>query len=216
MKFTDQLWTKSLPIFNKIVAHPFNQELTLGTLPKEKFKFYIIQDSLYLAEFSKALAILSTKAPDGIQQLAFMDFARNAIIVERILHESYFNEFNIISTQEKAIGCFTYTHFLISTCFLNSYEEGIAAVLPCFWIYKKIGDYIFQNQSKPNPYQSWIDTYSGIEFTNSVNNILTICDDVANYASDNVQKKMIEKYLTACRMEYMFWDSAYRLEKWPV
>ncbi len=216
MKFTEQLWAASLPIYNKIIEHPFNKELSLGTLPDEKFKFYIHQDSLYLADFSKALALLSAKAHDGQQQLAFMDFARNAIIVERILHEQYIKDFNINHSQEKAKGCFTYTHFLLSTCALHTFEEGIAAVLPCFWIYKKIGDFICKNQLKPNPYQDWIDTYSGVEFTNSVNNILAICDEVASHASINVRNNMTEKYLTSCRMEYMFWDSAYQLEQWPV
>jgi thiaminase (transcriptional activator TenA) len=216
MKFTDQLWEDSQPIFDQIIQHPFNQELSTGTLSIEKFKFYIHQDSLYLADFSKALAIIAAKAPDSQLSLAFLDFARNAVIVEKILHESYFKEYTIDSEAGKAPGCFTYTNYLIATCSLHSFEVAVAAVLPCFWIYQKVGDIILSNQKKPNPYQNWIDTYSGEDFNKSVNSILAICNKIAENTSQATRREMLEKYQMASRLEYMFWDSAYRLEQWPV
>jgi thiaminase/transcriptional activator TenA len=48
---------------------------------------------------------------------------------------------------------------------LAQVEVTMASVLPCFWIYKKVGDHIYQQQNKQNnPYQTWIDTYAGEEF----------------------------------------------------
>ena len=216
MKFTDHLWNAALPVYDKIIAHPFNQEMKLGTLPVEKFKFYIYQDSLYLADFARALATAGTKANTSQQLLEFLLFAQNAILVERVLHESYFQEYTIDYQSGKAPGCFAYTNYLLTASAYESFEVAVAALLPCFWIYKKVGDHIYANQTTPNPYQNWIDAYAGEEFAVSVNKALDICNALAEQASETTKQKMTEAYITASRLEYVFWDSAYRLETWEV
>jgi thiaminase/transcriptional activator TenA len=216
MKFTDELWNSALPVYEQILAHPFNEELKNGTLHVEKFKFYIYQDSLYLADFAKALATAGTRASTSQELLDFLQFAQNAILVERALHIGYFKEYEIGFNSGKAPGCFAYTNYLLATSAFESFEVSVAALLPCFWIYKKVGDHIYANQSAPNPYQNWIDAYAGEEFAASVQKALDICDFLADNASANVRKKMKEAYLIATRLEYVFWDSAYRQEQWDV
>lgn len=214
MKFTEQLWATALPVYEKIEAHPFNQELKNGTLPVEKFKFYIYQDSLYLADFAKALATAGTRSGNSQDLLDFLEFSQNAILVERALHIGYFQEYDIQYDTGKAPGCFAYTNYLMAVSAFRSFEVTVAALLPCFWIYKKVGDYIYANQSGANPYQNWIDAYSGEAFAASVEKALRICDRLAENASESVRKEMTDAYLTATRLEYIFWDSAYRLEEW--
>lgn len=94
---------------------------------------------------------------------------------------------------------------------------AVAAVLPCFTIYKEVGDYILKHQSKgENPYQDWIDTYGGEDFAKAVELAENIADELAAGASEESRAKMTEAYLMASKMEWMFWDSAYRMEAWPV
>jgi len=216
MKFTDHLWKEALPVYTKILEHPFNQELKAGTLSVEKFKFYIYQDSLYLADFARALATAGTRAGSSQELLDFLLFAQNAILVERVLHESYFKEYVIDFESGKAPGCFAYTNYLLAASAYESFEVAVAALLPCFWIYKQVGDYIYANQTSPNPYQNWIDAYAGEDFAVSVNKVLAICNGLAENASDITKRKMTEAYVTASKLEYVFWDSAYKLESWAV
>jgi thiaminase (transcriptional activator TenA) len=214
-KFTDELWAEALPVYNLIEHHPFNQELRKGTLSEERFKFYIYQDALYLGDFARSLATIGTRATSTHMLLDFLQFAQNAVLVERGLHHSYFREFNIQNGAGKAPACFAYTHYLLSVSAFESYEVAIAAHLPCFWIYKKIGDSILAHQpSGSNPYQNWIDAYAGEEFAASVQKAIDICNQTAERTTPEVRIKMKEAYLTASRLEYMFWDSAYKLEKW--
>jgi thiaminase/transcriptional activator TenA len=215
-KFTDLLWEKSLPVFEKIVNHPFNQELRKGILDEQKFKVYIYQDSLYLADFAKALALTATRMQGSSHLLDFLRFAQNAILVEQVLHESYFKEYDIDLSSGKAPGCFAYTNYLMAASAYESCEVAVAALLPCFWIYKQIGDYIYANQVSPNPYQNWIDAYSGKEFAASVEKALEICNELAKDASDSLNARMHQAYSTASRLEYVFWDSAYKMEEWVV
>lgn len=215
-KFTDQVWEETLDLFEKIIQHPFNQELKNGTLPADCFRFYIYQDSLYLADFARALAITGTRLSSGSHFTEFLTFAQNALFVESVLHESYFKELSINFKSGKAPGCFAYTNYLLATSANEPVEVAVAALLPCFIIYKKVGDYILANQATSNPYQNWIDAYSGEEFARSVEKALAICDELAEQASEDLRARMANAYATATRLEYVFWDSAYKLEQWGI
>jgi thiaminase/transcriptional activator TenA len=92
----------------------------------------------------------------------------------------------------------------------------LAALLPCFWIYLEVGINIHARAAKPNPYQAWIDTYAGDEFENAVRAVIDTTDAVAARASEETLTAMHAAFTRATQLEWMFWDSAYRLANWPV
>jgi len=100
----------------------------------------------------------------------------------------------------------------------ESVEVGIAAVLPCFTIYKEVGDFIvkMQNNHGSNPYQSWIETYASDEFADAVQQAIDIANTYALTASPENLAKMEEAFLKTSKLEYMFWDSAYQQEAWKI
>ena len=59
--FTADLWDTASPIFEAILEHAFLRGLTDGSLPEERFRFYIKQDSLYLREYARCLALASAR-----------------------------------------------------------------------------------------------------------------------------------------------------------
>ncbi len=214
MSFSKSAWKAIEPIYDSILQHPFNQELAKGTLAKEKFQFYMKQDSLYLVDFARALAIAASRSTNTDDLVLLLDFSKGAIIAERGLHEFYFNFYGIKLDVEKAPGCFTYTNFLIASASHASYEESLAALLPCFWIYQRVGEHIHKTAAAENPYQKWIDMYSGEEFQQVVQSAIDLTDSVAKDANEKQLKKMQEAFVTSTRLEWMFWDSAYRMESW--
>jgi thiaminase/transcriptional activator TenA len=217
MKWSEQAWKQIDGIYHSIITMPFNVELMKGTLLKDRFKFYMQQDAVYLGEFSKALALIGARCIDQPYALDFIRFAEGAIVVERSLHEGYFKKFEVSGAAEASPTCQNYTQFLLTKAALDQVEVAMAAVLPCFWIYKKVGDFIYENQdSKDNPYQEWINTYAGQEFGILVDKAIAICDDVAEGCSNKQQEQMIKAFTMASKLEWMFWDSAYKMEQWPV
>jgi len=217
MKWSENAWNEIEKIYTSITEMPFNQELMSGTLSLERFRFYIQQDGVYLAAFSRALALIAARCFNNTYTLDFIRFAEGAVVVERSLHEGYFRQFNVTGDAEASPTCQNYTQFLLTKASLDQVEVAIAAVLPCFWIYKKVGDHIYQHQdSKNNPYQDWIDTYAGEEFGLLVEKAIHICDDVASRCSDSQREQMTKAFVMASKLEWMFWDSAYQLEQWPI
>lgn len=215
MKFSEAAWKSIASIYAAIIQHPFNQELAQGALAKEKFQFYMKQDSLYLIDFARALAIAASKATTPEDEVLLLDFSKGAILAERGLHEYYFDLYGIKLDIDKAPGCFSYTNFLIAAATHKTYEEAMGALLPCFWIYREVGMHIHNNSVKDNPYHKWIETYSGEEFQKIVQDAIDLTDRVAEGAGEALIEKMRHAFILSTRLEWMFWDSAYRMEPWP-
>ncbi|MEZ7496260.1 thiaminase II [Leeuwenhoekiella aequorea] len=217
MKWSNTSWNNIQSIYDKIIEMPFINQLANGTLPLDQFQFYIQQDSIYLENFGRALALIAARAHEVDDVLTYTRFAEGAIVVENALHESFFKEFKISKTHDVSPVCHHYIHYLKSTAALDQVEVAMAAVLPCFWIYKKVGDYIYENQSvKNNPYQQWIETYAGEEFGLLVDQAINCCDRVAETCSDNQKELMHKAFYTASQLEYNFWDSASKLKRWEI
>ncbi|KQM74839.1 thiaminase II [Pedobacter sp. Leaf216] len=217
MMWSQQAWEKVAPIYAKILTMPFNAELSNGTLPQEKFLFYLAQDAYYLLEFGRTLSTISSRMQHADLVMAFAGFSTGAIFAERSLHESYFVEFGLATNIQPTPSTLLYTNYILSQAAYANVEIAVAAVLPCFWIYKAVGDYIFSQQSgDQNPYKRWIDMYAGAEFATAVEKAITIADQLAAVANTETRQKMFEAFEMATRLEWMFWDSAYQLEKWKI
>jgi len=215
MNWSEKAWNVSESIYKNILELPFLKELINGTLPPEKFYFYLQQDSIYLSEYSKILAGISTRLTDIKQRETFLSFSSTSMAVESALHASYLKDAPKPLYKGPSPTCLLYTGFLAKQFLFYSVEATLAAVLPCFWIYQKIGDYIRTHQVKNNnPYQNWIDTYSSPEFAEDTKKVISICDVAAEKSSS--EEEMTEAFLYASKMEWMFWNSAYHMEKWPV
>lgn len=216
MTFTESLWHENRTLYRAILDLPFNAELTAGTLAEERFAFYVKQDSLYLADFSRALAIAGTRAPQAADLQHFLEFAGEAVAVEQALHDSFLQRFDTWVDVGKSPACFAYTHFLLSTATHSSYPVACAALLPCFWIYREVGLHIHERAAQPNPYQDWIDTYAGDDFSKAVDRAIELTEHAAERAGDADRERMRTAFFESTRLEWMFWDSAYRLEEWPI
>lgn len=221
-KWSDQAWKTIEPVFSKIVNMPFIQEMIDGSLDMENFRFYIAQDDIYLEHFGKALALIATRTNDSSLSLAYIRFAENAFVVEQALHASYLNQWERTDGTVAQPACHHYVHFLKSTTALDPIEVGMAAVLPCFWIYKAVGEYIQNEQAaylnkkshSANPYQSWIDLYGGEEFNTAVQQAISFTNQAAEGTTAEIRKAMTQAFVTASNLEFDFWEGAYRLRKW--
>lgn len=91
----------------------------------------------------------------------------------------------------------------------------MAAVLPCYWVYQHVGQYLKQQQSPNQRYQAWIDMYGGDDFDTAVERAKAVMNELAAGLTEAQQQQCIEHFKTCCRLEFMFFDSPYRGETWP-
>ncbi len=220
MSFSQDAWARNAALTETIRTMPFNAELAAGTLEEARFRQYIVQDAHYLVAFGRALALAAAKAPtpDGI--VHFAKAAEVAIVVERSLHGGFFRHYGIgadaFEATPVAPGAHHYVSYLLAVAHGEPFEVVLAALLPCFWIYAEVGRDIHARAAADNPYRAWIDTYAGEEFHQAVRAMIAATDAAAEGASPGLLARMHAAFTRAAQLEWVFWDSAYRLERWPV
>ncbi|MCC6919615.1 MAG: thiaminase II [Alphaproteobacteria bacterium] len=218
--FSAAAWARNQARYETIRAMPFNAELAAGILTRDRFQHYIVQDAHYLVGFGRALAIAAAKAPHPDRVVQFARAAEAAIVVERSLHAGFMRDFGIaadtFAATEITPACQHYVSYLIATSYGEDHAVGLAALLPCFWIYAEIGRDIYARAAKPNPYQAWIDTYAGDDFHEAVARMMEATDEAAATASPMTVGRMHEAFTSATRLEYLFWQSAYDLARWRL
>jgi thiaminase/transcriptional activator TenA len=219
-RFRDRMWTAMEPVFARILAHPFVAGLTDGSLPRDAFTHYVVQDALYLVDYARALALVGAKAPDEHAISMFASHAHGALEVERQLHAGLLAELGLgeaaVRATPVAPTTLAYTSYLLRSCHQGSFAEGLAAVLPCYWIYAEVGARLLARSSPEPLYARWIGTYGGEEFARIVADVLALVDRVGGRIAAAEQAAMRAHVLTTARYEWMFWDAAWRRERWPV
>lgn len=211
MKFSDTLWQRTAPIYQRIIDHPFNVELAQGTLDRERFVFYMEQDAYYLIGFSRALAFIAARAGSSKSTHHFLNFSLGALVAERELHAHFLPPNYDCDNIEPSPACMAYTQYLIATAATAPLEEAIAAVLPCFWIYREVGLNIAAHVTEDNPYMCWIDTYSSEEFSEGADLAISILDEIAGQCSADTLVRMENAFEYCSLFEWHFWDDAYNM-----
>jgi thiaminase/transcriptional activator TenA len=216
--WTGRLWAEAAGTYAAISKHPFLVGLTDGSLDRELFTHYIVQDAHYLREFARTLTIVASKAPTHADLGMFARHAAGIAEVELALHESLLTELGIQNVDAMPVAPTTlaYTSYLLATAHRGAFADGFAAVLPCYWIYAEVGAELVKRGSPDPRYQRWIDTYAGDEYQTIVAEVLALADSVAPTlcAADEVRARA--HFATTARYEWMFWDAAWRGEVWPV
>jgi thiaminase/transcriptional activator TenA len=217
--FTEQAWAATSDLRRAIHALPFNCELATGTLSAERFRHYVLQDSLYLRRYSRVLALCAAKAPHEDAVATFADSAHGAIQVEQSMHAGFLEQFGVdaedLEAAEMTPACRAYTDFLVASCYEGSFGVAVAAVLPCFWIYLDVGLAIDREAAADNPYRPWIDTYADDAFAAAVEKVKSLADEAAAAASPQERAAMLEAFRLSTEYEFLFWDSAWHQRTWP-
>lgn len=218
--WSTRLWTEIGSTYDAILAHPFVTGLTDGSLPDAAFAQYVAQDVHYLRAYARALTIVGAKAPSLAGTATFARHAAEVFDVEIELHGQLLPALGL-STEAVEASAVTpttqaYNSYLLATVYGGSFADGLAAVLPCYWIYAEVGAELLLRGSTDSRYQRWIDSYGGEEFAGTVAEVLALADRTGPSLTAGQEAVARAHFATTARYEWMFFDAAYRREQWPV
>jgi thiaminase/transcriptional activator TenA len=221
MTFCEELYAKAKHIWVANHKHPFVQGIGHGTLPKESFRHYMIQDYLYLIDYAKLFALGSVKATDVETMGKFGEILHSTLNVEMDLHRQYAKKFAIseeeLENAHPASSTIAYTHYMLQVAQNGTLAELVAALLPCMWSYNEIGRELAKipGALEHEFYGEWVEMYSSKEFGELSNWLKDLMNKLAIGKSGEERKKLEEIFLNTSRFEFLFWDMAYHGETWP-
>jgi thiaminase/transcriptional activator TenA len=222
MSFSSHLRQLAESIWKAQLTHPFVVALGDGTLPEQKFRYYILQDARFLGDLARVFSAAAQKAPDSDSALRFNKLAEDTIVVERSLHENYGKRWNMTAKQMSSVPMaptnYAYTRHMLSVAASGTAAEITVVALPCAWIYCVVGQHLLKKGIPPHnhPYRDWLMLYASPEFAEVQRWMRNKVDQWAKTAGKEELRRMEEAFVISSRYEWMFWEMAWKEEKWPV
>lgn len=216
-------WTQTLkeaawPVWEAIFAHPFVTGLGDDTLPADRFRYFLGQDYVYLQDFSQVLAMGAVRTPHRADEPLFLRHALTVHEVEADLHRTLAPAYGLSSADLAATppGPVTvaYTDHLVRTAWSRPFAVLVAAVLPCYWIYREVGRRLAERPLPDTPaYRDWIATYAGAPYGQAVDEILAVADRLGEHLDPAEARAGLKAFWRSSRYEWLFWEQAWSLEQ---
>ncbi|KAL1301808.1 hypothetical protein AAFC00_005999 [Neodothiora populina] len=214
--FIDYLLDRSdvAEVWQKFTHHEFVEQLGNGTLPVEKFKFYMAQDYLYLLQFARANALAGYKAK------TLAGVAASAAIVLHIQHETQLHvseceelglSLEEMENMEEHQACTAYSRYILDVGQSEDWFALQMALLPCLLGYSVIAKRLhsIQDPEKPkeaNRYRKWIDNYVADDYNEAVIKGCALVEAHAGNQSPQRIEELVKIFIHATRMEAGFWE----------
>jgi len=217
MSFSKSLRAKAGKVWEDGYNHPFVQELGKGILDKEKFKFYLLQDYVYLLQYAKVFALAAIKSDTEDLMTRFSSMQYFIFANEMNVHRKYMASFGITNEEMLAVKPSlynkAYTNNMLALGQTGDLAEILSAVFPCAWTYTEYGQRLkkqYAAELETNFYKSWIEQYASPEFADSFAWFYDVLDALVAPMPDAQRAKVEEIFVSSVEFEYLFWDMAYK------
>ena len=218
MKVTDRLFAAAADIWENYYDHPFVKGLRDGTLEREKFRHYIVQDYFYLIDYARVFALGAAKSPDVDSMHAFASMCMAIMDGEMNIHNGYFGKLALteeeLANTPVAVDNAAYTSYMLRVAYEEDAAAICASILACGYSYEVIAKKMiaeYPDCLKDNYYADWILEYASEEYS-EVNRILIDLTDKLTQGYMEEQYKHLERIFVDCsRFEKLFWDMGYEM-----
>lgn len=217
MTASQRLREAARPIWDACLRHPFVTGIGDGTLPPEKFRYFMLQDYLYLFDYARVFALGVVKARDPALMRTFAQNVDEILGGEMNIHRSYMERLGIPEAQvlavKPALDNLSYTHYMLSVSERGGPREIVAAILACSWSYAEIGTALAAVPGAADHpfYGEWIRGYASRDYGATNRALIELMDRLAAGASEAELKHLEEIFVNCSRYELGFWDMAWEL-----
>lgn len=214
-----RFYRAAAPIWEKCLQHPFVAGIGDGSLPAEKFKYFMLQDYLYLFEYAKVFALGVVKARDPELMRIFAGNVDATLNGEMKIHRAYMKRLGITESQvfevKPALDNLSYTNYMLSIAHGGGVMEIVAAILACSWSYAEIGQTLAKiPEAEEHPfYGEWIQGYASSDYAKSNQLLIDLMDTLAKEASEEEISWLTEIFVNCSRYELGFWDMAWEMKE---
>lgn len=219
MKTTEALLAATQEIWESYNEHPFVLGIQNGTLDKEKFRYYIIQDYLYLEDYAKTFAVGVAKAKS--LEIANL-FAKYISVMngELNVHSGYLARLGVtqdeIDSTPRSLDNLSYTSYMLRVAYEEGEAEILVAILSCAYSYEIIAKKIVQN----NPasindefYGDWIKGYVFEDYAKENVILLNELNSLTETYTEKQIQHLIDIFVACSRYELAFWEMSWTVKK---
>lgn len=207
---TEEIWAA----YN---AHPFVLGIQDGTLDKEKFRYYIIQDYLYLEDYAKTFAVGVAKAKS--LETANL-FAKYIAVMngELDVHSGYLARLGVtqkeIDAAKPSLDNLSYTSYMLRVAYEEGEAEILTAILSCAYSYEIIAKNIVKNRPdavNDDFYGDWIKGYASEGYAEDNQVLLAALEHLTEGYTEKQIQHLVDIFVACSRYELAFWEMSWNL-----
>ena len=218
LTISERLYKAAQPVWKECHEHPFVKGIGDGSLTIEQFRYYLLQDYLYLYDYARvfALGIVKSKDPKVMQLLS--KSVDNILNGEMKIHRSYMERLGITEDQvfqvKPSLKNVAYTNYMLAVSHAGGIAEVLVSILACSWSYAEIGQVLAQAPGAADHafYGEWITGYASPEYHSSNQALVEITDKLLEGCSEETYQRMEDIFVMCSRFELDFWEMSWRLE----
>lgn len=212
---SDRLRAAAAPVWEECLKHPFVTGIGDGTLAVEKFRYFMLQDYLYLFDYARVFALGVVKARDPELMRSFAAHVNEILGGEMQIHRAYMKRLGISEEQvlavKPALDNLSYTKYMLSVAGHGTPVEIVAAILACSWSYAEIGQALAAVPGAAGHpfYGEWIRGYASADYAAANQALIELMDSLAADATEAEIAYLTEIFVNCSRYELGFWDMSW-------
>lgn len=219
MKTTERLLETTKEIWESYNTHPFVMGIQNGDLEKDKFRYYIMQDFLYLKDYAKTFAVGVAKAKSVETANLFAKYIA-VMNGELDVHSGYMGKLHVtqeeIDNMKPSLDNLSYTSYMLRVAYEEGEAEILAAILSCAYSYEVIAKKIVMNA--PNSvnddfYGDWISGYASEEYAADNAVLLETLDALTVHYTESQIRHLVDIFVACSRHELAFWQMSWEMKQ---
>ena len=219
MNTVERLLEATKDIWKAYNEHPFVLGIQDGTLDKDKFRYYIIQDYLYLEDYAKTFAVGVAKAKS--LKIANL-FAKYISVMngELDVHNGYLARLGVtqeeVDSTPRSLDNLSYTSYMLRVAYEEGEAEILAAILSCAYSYEIIAKNIVKNNPSSVDdgfYGDWIKGYSSDGYAEENIILLNEINRLTENYTEKQMQHLVDIFVACSRYELAFWEMSWTVSK---
>ena len=213
-----RLHDAAAPVWEACLRHPFVTGIGDGTLDMEKFRYFMLQDYLYLFDYARVFALGVVKARDPELMRVFAANVDAILGGEMKIHRAYMKRLDITEEQvfsiKPALANLSYTNYMLSVAQTGGPMEIVASILACSWSYAEIGQALaaIPGAAEHPFYGEWIQGYASEEYAATNQALIELMDSLAADAGEEQLAYLTDVFVNCSRYELGFWDMGWDVQ----
>ena len=191
--------------------HAFVEGMRQGDLPMAAFQDYLVQDYLFLIQFSRAYALSIYKSRSLSEMRNGLEGLKAIMDVEMDLHVRMCERWGLAEIDLEQVPektqTIAYTRFVLEAGNAGDLLDLYVALAPCMIGYGEIGARLGDAATDGNPYAEWINEYASEGYQELVQATIANLDELASVMMTEARYPQLKRLFgAATRLESDFWQ----------
>jgi len=197
------------------VEHDFVASIADGSLPRDEFNAWMVQDYFYLVHYTRAYALLLYKSSEIRHMASAATIVHGLLNGEMSLHRRVLEKVGIdsatLDSTPETLETLAYSRYILDRGMCGDVLDLTVTLSACLAGYGEIGLRLLHDPAtdlEHNPYRDWIETYASDEYIGLVRNGLTGLEELsAKLGGGRRYPVLLQQFREAVRLEAAFWNA---------